>query len=87
MLENLRNGLIGKEMSFIELDNYMMDQGYYSVLDDGITEDIKNDLSVVYTSTETNEAEILINFIITFNNGEDESEEAFYLKVTGVESF
>ena len=50
-------------------------------------EDIKNDLSVVYTSTETNEAEILINFIITFNNGEDESEEAFYLKVTGVESF
>lgn len=85
MLESLRKELIGKEISFIDLDNFMIDQGYYSVFDDGTTENIKNDLSVTYTSTETNEAEILISFEITLNNAEDEVEEAFDLEITEIE--
>lgn len=87
MLENLRSELLNKEMSFTELDNYMMDQGFYSVYDDGITADIKQDKNVVYTNKETNEAEIKIDFEITIDNAEDEAEEAFYLKVNEIEEF
>lgn len=87
MLENLRNELIGKELSFIELDNKMMSNGFYSVFNDGVTENIKEDKNVVYTSTETNEAEISISFNITIDNAEDEVPEAFYLEVLQVENF
>ena len=29
MLDNLRKELLGQEMNFIELDNYMMSEGFY----------------------------------------------------------
>lgn len=80
----LREELVGKEISFLNLDNYMMGKGYYSVYDDGATTEIKESKSVVYTSTETQEAEIFVEFEITNNNGSEESEEAFYLKVAEV---
>ena len=35
--------LLNKEMAFVELDNTMVENGFYSVLDDGIVEDIKRD--------------------------------------------
>lgn len=87
MLENLRNELLGKEMSFTELDNHMMQQGFYSVFEDGVTENIKQDLNVIYTSIETNAAEIQIFFKITINNGDDEIEEAFYMEITSIEKY
>lgn len=87
MLENLRKELLNKEMSFVELDNYMMNKGFYSVLDDGATIDIKDSKNVVYTNKETNEAEIQIFFNITIDNEPDEVEENFYLEVTLVEEF
>lgn len=80
----LKEMLLNKEISFLELDNIMSNNGYYTVSDDGVTKDIKNDLTVAYTATDSNEAEILISFEITIDNGEDEIEESFYLKVLDV---
>lgn len=93
MLENLRKELLNKEMSFVELDNYMMNKGFYSVFDDGVTENIKQDKNVIYTFIDVDEAginigaQIIIDFGITIDNSEDEAEEAFYLKVNEVEEY
>lgn len=85
MLEKLKNSLLDTELTFIELDNKMIEYGFYSVFDDGATEQIKDCANVVYTSTETNEAEIIISFEITIDNEPDEAEENFYLEVTEIE--
>lgn len=87
MIENLKKDLVGKEISFTELDNYMMEHGFYSVFDDGVTSDVKECGNVVYTGLKSNEAEIIINFSITIDNGNDECEEAFYLLVDSIENF
>ena len=86
-VKELNKELKGNEYSFKELDNFMIKNGYYSVFDDGVTNDIKEDKNVVYTATDTNECEVKISFEITVNNGEDEIEEAFYLKVIDIEEF
>lgn len=82
--EEIKKELLNEEMSFTDLDNFMMESGYYSVFDDGATENIKQDKNVVYTATDSNECEVQIFFEITIDNGE---EEAFYLKVTDVQEF
>ena len=86
-VEEIKKELLNEEMSFTDLDNFMMESGYYSVFDDGVTADIKRDGNVVYTATDSNECEVQIFFEITIDNGEDEAEEAFYLKVTDVQEF
>ena len=86
-IEELEKVLGNKEVSFMELDNIMAKNGFYSVLDDGVMEDIKRDKNVIYTGLESGECEIKINFEITIDSGEDEGAEAFYLKVTSVENF
>ena len=86
-VEQLRKELLGKEVNFYNLDNFMMTNGYYSVFDDGAIEDIKEDKNVVYTTVDTCECEVIINFTITIDNGKDECEEAFELLVTSVEKF
>lgn len=85
MLENLRKELLNKEMSFVELDNYMMSQGFHSVFEDGVTDDIKDCRNVAYTGLETGEVEVLIDFDITIDNAEDEAKEFFYLVVNQIE--
>lgn len=87
MLENLRNELIGKEMSFMELDGHMTNEGFYSVFDDGVTENIKQDKNVIYTFNHEDLNQVQIFFNITIDNTEDEVEEAFYLEVTQIEEF
>ena len=93
MLENLRSELVGEEMSFMKLDNYMMQEGFYSVWDDGITENIKQDKNVIYTCQEiendtvTNEISVQIFFDITINNGKNEAEESFYMKIKRIEKY
>lgn len=87
MLKNLKKDLLNQELLFIELDNYMMQNGFYSVFDDGIIEYIKHDLNVIYTAIETNAAEIQIFFNITINNGLDESPDAFYMKIIAIEKY
>ena len=86
-LNELRNNLDGKELSFIELDNFMIKHGYYTVIDDGIIDNIKQDENVIYTSKQTNESEIQIFFNIIYNNGKDESEESFIIKIIEVGQF
>lgn len=81
----LRNELLGKEMSFKDLDNRMMLNSFYSVFDDGVTKEIKQDKTVVYTSTVDNRADIIITFDITIDNAEDEAIEAFILKIKEIE--
>lgn len=79
--------LLNKEMAFVELDNIMVENGFYSVLDDGIVEDIKRDRNVIYTGKETGECEIKIGFEISIDSGDGEGAESFCLKVTSVEKF
>lgn len=78
MLENSRKELLNKEMSFVELDNYMMSQGFYNV---ALIEDIKVCHDVVYANKETHETEIKIDFEIIEDNAENEPIELFYLKI------
>ena len=85
---NELNGMIlNQEYGFMELDGIMEDSGYYSVLNDGTTKNIKNDFNIVYTAKDTCEAEVQIFFEIIVNNGEDEVEEAFDLKVIDIQEF
>lgn len=86
-IEKLKEILEGNKISFRNLDNLMLDSGYYSVADDGIEENIKADGNVVYTATDTNEAEVQIFFTILYNNGEDEVNSAFVLRIDSVEKF
>ena len=83
----LNKELVNEEMAFVELDNIMTKNGFYSVLDDGATKDIKRDKKVVYTGVESCQCEIIVNFEITIDNGSEDPEENFYLKVTSVEKF
>lgn len=86
-MTEIENEILGCELSFLNLDNIMVSFGYYSVFDDGITEDIKKDGNIYYTSVESGEIEIQIFFNITIDNGEDEDEDAFRLEVTSIERF
>ncbi|MFQ9545284.1 MAG: hypothetical protein ACLR02_09730 [Clostridium sp.] len=86
-VEKIRTEFLGKEINFYNLDNYMSENGYYSVFDDGAIEDIKADKNVVYTGLDTNECEVIIEFEITIDSSEDEAEENFDLKVISVEKF
>lgn len=86
-VEKIRTEFLGKEINFYNLDNYMSENGYYSVFDDGAIEDIKADKNVVYTGLDTNECEVIIEFEITIDSSEDEAEENFDLKVLSVEKF
>nr|DAH61458.1 MAG TPA: hypothetical protein [Caudoviricetes sp.] len=83
-LANEIKSLVNNEMSFAELDSYMVENGYYSVLDDGATDDIKADKCVYYTACDTNECEVRIRFEITIDCGEGEDPAAFILKVADV---
>lgn len=82
-IDELKSELLGNEYSFMELDNFMMGNGYYTVFNDD-TLAIKESGSIAYTATDTNEAEIEIVFEITIDNEENEIHEAFYLKVTNI---
>lgn len=86
MLEKLKKELLGKEINFQELDAYMIKNGFYSVLDDEITDEIKHDKNVTYTGIENGECEVLIKFEIIIDSVEDESEDNFILQVTGIEN-
>ena len=86
MLNKLKSELLGKELYFRDLDTILVSNNFYSLLGDNITEDIKSDLKAIYTNRESNEAEIIINFEIVYNNSSDESEESFILKVLSIDN-
>ena len=90
-INELREMLLNKEMSFTMLDHIMHKIcGYYSVFticDDGVIKDIKDYLTAVYTAVDTNTAEVQIFFEITADSEPGENEENFRLKVTDIQEF
>lgn len=88
-VNELKKKLLNTEITFMELDNYMMSNGYYSVFTDGdeVIADVKESKNVVYTAMDTNECEIKISFEITIDNGADEIISAFEMKIKEVEKF
>ena len=86
MLNKLKSELLGKELYFRDLDNILLSNNFYSLLDDNIIVDIKNDLEAIYTNIKSNDAEIKINFKIVYNNASDEAEENFILKVLSIDN-
>ena len=83
MLEGLKVALLGSQIDFISLDNFMENNGYYSIADAGVLDDIKQDKNVYYTSKDDQD-NILITFDLISNNYLDNSDN-FYLEVTGIE--
>ena len=90
-INELRDILLNKEMSFTMLDSIMCKIcGYYSlyeIYDDGIIKDIKDYLPAVYTAVDTNTAEIQLFFEITKDNAANETEENFRLRITDIQEF
>ena len=83
MLEGLKVALLGSQIDFISLDNFMENNGYYSIADAGVLDDIKQDKNVYYTSKDDQD-NILISFDILSNNYLDNSDN-FYLEVIGID--
>ena len=90
-INELREMLLNKEMSFTMLDGIMCKiAGYYplrEIYDDGIIKDIKDYLTAVYTAVDTNTAEIQIFFEITADYKPGEAEENFRVRVTDIQEF
>ena len=86
-VQQLEEGLLNAEISFMCLDNFMSNHGYYSVYDDGSINDIKEDGNAIYTALDTNQCEIIINFDIMSFNSDDEDEYNFTVKINSVEEF
>lgn len=86
-VNKLKNEILNKEIDFCGLDNFMMENGYYSVFDDGSAYEIKQDKNVVYTAKDTNEYEVQIFFKIVYDSEEDEAEDDFTMLVKGIEEF
>lgn len=83
--QEISKELVGKRFSFMELDNFMMGNGYVSEGGNGIGEHIQNDENVVYMADDTEEYEIQIFFEVL--ESDDERSDIFTLKVTSVEEF
>lgn len=81
----LSKELVGKEISFMKLDNFMMESGYRSVFEDGIGENVQEDGNVVYIGADTLEDEVQIYLEIL--ESDEERSDIFTLKVTSVEEF
>ena len=86
MIEEVKK-LEGQEMSFLELDNRMIELGYFSVFGSGAEHDIHEDKNIVSTSRDTMACEVQIFFMITHDHGEDENETTFILKIIKVDKF
>lgn len=86
-IEMLKKELANKEIELVKLDELMIENGFYSVLDDEAIADIKKDKKVIYTGKKSGMCEVIVNFEIVIDNGEDEAIDAFVMKVTSVEKF
>lgn len=78
-----------KDVDFLDFDNYMTAHGYYSVWEDcrenpALATEIKKDGWMKYVPINDDMKEIKIEFKVTADNGEEESPDCFYMKVTDV---
>jgi pyruvate formate-lyase activating enzyme-like uncharacterized protein len=81
------NKMNGQVLSLAEIDNNMVEYGYYSVYADGIYEEVLRDGNIAYTSTETNEVEIIIEFNVVEEATDDEDISATIVVVTDIREF
>ena len=85
-MTNLKNELLGMELTLLELDNRMVGNGFYTIFDEGVLEEVLNDKSSAFLSTKDNETQILVSFeVLILADKEVESLGASYLKITNVE--
>lgn len=85
LVKELSKDLKGKKLSFLELDNYMMVQGFYSVYNDGVEEQVKKDENVVYTFLDNAAKQVIIYFNIVKTLSNDSFD--FSIKVISIEEF
>ena len=84
MLNDLKVALIGSQIDFITLDNFMENNGYYSVADAGVMENIKNDKNIYYTASIEGQDNILMSFDLLSNSFLNDDNN-FYIEVTSIE--
>ena len=86
MLEQLREILLGKEITLSELDNTMIENDFYSIGDDGVEREVIQEENVVYTS-EVHES-VIIEFDVTIKAVEEnESLFASYIVINSVDAY
>lgn len=79
-IESIRKSLVNKEVTFCDLDSIMMDWNFYSNYDeDNRILEAKAEGEIYYLWSSDNETQVVINFIITADNEEDEGQEVFDL--------
>ena len=87
-----KQNLVGKELSFIELDNEMIKLGFHTEFDSGLDFDTIADSGVIlYTNNSTDESGwcnteeyAAIEFEVTAKHSDDEIDSATYIKITEV---
>ena len=89
MINKLRNELIDFEGDFLELDNKMVELGFYSVAEDGeeTVEGCLEDLVAYYLLVEDNETQVQIEFDTKILANDTEWISASNIKVKSVELF
>ena len=80
LVKELLHELKDKEITFCDLDNYMITKGFYSVYDDNDVHDIIDNSNVVYTLNDDSLKEVIIYFNVTSKNNIE-------LKVINIEEF
>lgn len=84
MLEQLKLELVGQEITLNELDNKMMENGFYSNADYWDEREVLNDSNAVFTAEK--KESLMVEFDVTIEaNEETENLGASYIKITSVE--
>jgi|GEM_PF-2699742 len=79
------DNLLNREIYFRELDNIMQENGFCSEYEEAIERNVKKDKYIIYTEINESDHTIKIDFEIIIDNGIDETEESFILKITRIE--
>ena len=84
MINKLRNELLNKELSFLQLDNLMTNNNFYSCFEDDIIEYIHSNDEIFYLNIDTDKQ---YKFDIKITVSDDDLTENFYLKVLNIEEY
>lgn len=85
-MKKLKNELLGTELTLMDLDNKMVEAGYYSIFDDGVLQEVLNDKNAIFLHSGDNETQLQVSFDVTILADENiEAIGASYIKITNVE--
>lgn len=82
-IENLKNELIGFEGTCLEVDNKMIDLGFYDEYESYTDDNIKSGC-ISYVCKEDTDYIVVVEFEIIITHGEDEDITASCLRITGI---